>query len=740
MAKKRRPRLGENATRHAQVALHPGRGEPVRHMSLAAIGLGLSWLAVVAVLYVLGPEFPWLLQKLLGIVLVGLLVLVYMVATRHVETAEETMFRLRRGQSADFGRRIRAAAQEPWRVRLPVLGEVRCRTLGAVFVGLLGIGWWLTPLAPVSVRKLTVEDLTFRLTDEIKALIVVMADESVVLPQPPIVPPRARELAERITQQRDSYQWALKATAQGRFEDARALLDVASEKKNVELDRIHLARAINEMYAARFADATHWYQQLLVRRADDPDLLCQAAVAWMQAGEFREAEPLIEHAAEVCQEKFSKDEEAWAPVLHARAVFLLAYAGKFDQAQTAANESRRIWSEARGANHRFVAASLNNQATIYLMQANYSGAQELCLWARDSWTKSLGEANPYVAAALGNLAQLHAANGAYNRARDLLERADQIRKQAVRDQLLPEDHPILALSSNPLTRLAVTLGRYETTEATALQTLQIAPKRLGPEHPLVGAAAETLGALYAAEARHSKAERSYQRALAIYEKAWPEQHPALAAAISDLAELYLAQQRIPRVKEALDRLQAIVEERYGKEDPRTAATLVLRGRFHTAVGELREARADLEKALQLQTAVYGEKHPEIVRTLGYLAALNHGAGTAVYLRGVEEYEKAIAMAEEFFGDEHPEIARLQYGLAELHITAGKFAEARTSLKRALDIQKETLTPFHPELAATYSAYARVLAEGQPAAPRAAAEMRRRAQEVLTLYEQENRLE
>jgi len=735
-----RRKPGESGTKLAPVPLLDGPSSGLHHLPLAAMVLGLVLLVVVVVLYVARPEVHWLLQRPLGLVFVGLFVLVYLLATGHVETPEEVLFRLRRGQSADFGKRLRAAAQEPRRVRLPVAGEVSVRTLGAVLVGVLGAGWWLT-LAPVGIRKLTVEDITFGLTDEIKAVILVMPDETVVLPQPPIVPASVRELAARITEQSDPYQRALKATAEGRFEDARDLLTVAADKKDAELGKITLARAINEMYAAGFPEAARWYEELLLRQPDDTDLLCQAAVARMQAGEFDEAAPLAEHAVEVCREKLPADDEAWAPVLHARAALLVVRGEALEEAHQAAGRSRDIWSEALGADHRFVAASRNNQAAIYLMQDKHSGALELYNWARESWTKNLGETHPYVAASLQNVALLEIASGAYEEARKLLQRALEIRDAAVREAALPANHPILALSYGALARLAVMRGQYETAEPMAFQALQTAEKGLGPEHPLVGAAADTLGALYTAQARYTKAESARLRALAIYEKTWGAEHPVVAGTLAGLADLYLCQKHYPKVEERLDRMQAILEESYGEEDPRTAVVLVLRGRLELARAQPREARPLLGDALKILTESYGEEHPEVARVLGNLAALNSGSTAAAYQRGLDEYEKALAMAEEFLGDEHPEVARLWYGLAKLHYTAGKLPESRTALQRALDIQRTTLPPFHPDLAATYSAFAKVFAEDQgPEAAATAADMRRKAQRVLTLYEQENRPE
>jgi len=745
MAKRRR-KPGESGTKLGHAALKQGPASRTRHLPPAALLLGVVLLVVIAGLYVLRPEVPWLLQLLLGVVFVGLIVLVYVLATVEVETPEELMYRLKRGQSADFGKRLRAAAQKRRHVRLPVVGEVPMRVLGGVLVGLLAAGWWLSPLAPVRIRKLTVEDITFRLTDEIKAAILVKADEDVALLQPPIVPARVRELVARITDESDPYQWALKATAESRFDEARDLLAKAAGEKGAEAERIELARAVNAMYAARFSEAARSYQELLNRRPDDTDLLCQAAIARMQGGEFDQAEPLIGRAAGVCRENLSADDQAWAPVLHARAMLLLVRGDDLGEAHRAAGRSREIWSETLGSDHRFVSASRNNQAAIHLVQAKYSAAHELYNWARESWAENLGPNHPYAAASLGNLAQLEIAAGNYDAARSLLQKAVAIRDTALAELTLPANHPTLALGYIARARLAVRMADYETAERMALQALRIAEETLGSAHPLVGAAADTLGALYTAQARLTRAEPSHLRALAIYEKCFGAEHPAVAGTLAGLARVYLAEQLVPgkelhpKTEEILGRVRAIVEESYGEEHPRMAAVLMLHGRLELARDRLREARAPLEEALAILTESFGERHPDVARTLGYLAALNHSPSPAVYLRGVGEYENAIDMAEQLFSNDHPEVAQLWYGLAKLHVAAGRLPEAQAALKRALEIQRKTLTPFHPELAATYSTYARVLAEGHPPAPQAAEDLRSRAQEVLALYEQENRPE
>jgi len=731
MARRSR-RSGKQGSKRSSSSTHARSSGNLHPWPVAAIALGFVLLAGIAGLYALGLQLHWVLQRALGIVIVALAVVTYLMATRRSETEEEVLVRLRRGQSADFGKRIRESANQPRMVRLPAVGEVGLRTLGAVVVGLMVAGWWLTPLGPVEIRRLSVQDITSQMTDEIKAVVLALADHSVVVAQPPVVPARARELAQRITEESDAYQRGLKATASGRFDDAVELLSTAAETGDVPSEKIGLAQAINAVYAARPADAAARYEELLTSNPTDADLLCQTAVAWMQAGQFAKAEPLVDRAVGICDTGDEELARLLAAALHARAAVLLALSEDLSEAHAAATRSCNLWTEALGEDHPFVATSRNNQAAIYVLQANYSGARELFRWAVEGWTGSLGAGHPHVATGLGNLALVDLAEGAFSRAGNELDRA-----LSLRQTVLPNAHPAIALSYCCQARLALALGQYKSAETAAARAVTLAEKSLGNSHPSIASITAISAAAQAGQARHAKAEASYRLAIDVFQPVFGPRHPCMILALDGLGDVYLARGRVDDVGPLAERMSEIAEETFGKRHPANAPAQVLRGRMELGRGAPGEATPHFEEALDVLRAAFGEQHPDIARVLGYRALSKHSSEPAAYQTVVEEYRTAVAMAEKFYGKEHPEIARLWFGLGQLNLMAHKYPEARAALDRALRIQEKMLTTFHPDLAATYSTYAKLLSKSQPADSRRAAEMRRKADEVRARYEQVN---
>ena len=92
--------------------------------------------------------------------------------------------------------------------------------------------------------------------------------------------------------------------------------------------------------------------------------------------------------------------------------------------------------------------------------------------------KLLGAEHPYIATSLNNLAALYESQGRYEEAEPLYIQALDMRKK-----LLGEEHPDVATSLNNLAGLYSSQGRYEEAEPLYIQALDMYKKLLGDEHP-----------------------------------------------------------------------------------------------------------------------------------------------------------------------------------------------------------------------------------------------------------------
>jgi len=713
---------------------------------------------VVAVIYVeaayffMWDELPAVWQRLLGLAYVILAVLIYALATRPAESTEEMVNRIRRGQHSDFGKQLRKAQEKHTSAKLPVLGETSFRAMGGFGVFVAAACWWLSPLTPVKIREVVIEDLTAPLGDELVAVVLSMLNQGMAIAQPPILPDHVRQIAATIDDDKaNHYQRGLKAIALGKAGGAgaaRKLLAEAMRHDDASPHAIHVARALNEMYAWQFEDAATWYGNAVLATPDDPALLSQAAVAWIQAGRFNKAQSLIERAIEACGAKPPEDQDptALAACLHLQAVLLVCRGKDFVQAELTCLQARTILEKAAKTHHPVEAARLNAQAIVYMLRARYSGAEGLFRRASDAWTEARGSNHPHVATGLYNRAMLCCSLGRYaggrpdddpqepgEGAEELLRRASECQAKG-----LPENHPVTAFGQNSGAVVQLGLGRSADAQVLAEKALAIATNVLGPEHPSAAPFLDTLATVYTQQARYSKAEPYYLRAIAVIEEFWGQSHPYLADVLSHQAQLYVLQKRYEDADAPCQQALDIYRQAFGDEHPGVATALTTRGRLASARGDTHKARADFEEALRIRRKVFGNEHHDIAYNMGDLAALDNSA--RYYDQGVEQYKRAIEMADKLLGLEHPEVAQLVFGLARLHATLNNYAAAKPCIERALTIRQASLVPYHPDLAATLAAYAVVLRKIDPPEPDRADEMDARAEAIRAEHAEADRPE
>lgn len=714
-------------------------GKPARSQiwTAAAVLSGVVLLLLLAASYLLFPhELPAMRQRLLGLACAVLAVLVYVFAT-HQPEPDDLMQRLQRGQHVDFGRQLRAARKRRRTVKLPLVGETRVRAITGTAIFVAVVAWWLTPWAPVTVKVEEIKDLAVPLGQDLLAVVLVLPDADLATVHPPVIPPRLREMAKRIPDDAGPYQLGLKALVQSRFDDARASFKAALKVPGTETAKIHMVRGQTELYACQFAAAVKWYRNALEQKPDDPVILGQAAVAWMQAGNYEKAAPLAARALEICREQGPTKDASLAAGLHVQAAIHTVRSEQFDEAEKLNSAAQDIWDEALGKRHssapgslnNSVAASLNNKAVLYQLRANYHTARAVNILAYNAWAENLPAGHPYLAASRGNLAMLEYAEGRYAEARRLL---DEVNKTLPNS--LPSYHPAIAIALSQTALLQ--LAQAETKEGLprAQKALTAIADRLGADHPSLLATLNTVAGFHASVAHYRKADHFQLRAVDTSARVLGPEHPYLATSLNRLATIYLVLKPLDQAEERGTLALAISQKAFGDKHPAVARDLRLLGMVEFRKNDpQKNPRTFLTQALEIEQKTLDKKHPEIALTLGALAALDTSPRT-YKTSGVKRFEQAIRMDEELLGKNHPQVARLLFGLARLHHQRANEVEAEKALKRCLAIREKVLVSFHPELAATLELYAEVLRGINPSAnAKKADEMEARAKRILAKH-------
>jgi tetratricopeptide (TPR) repeat protein len=690
------------------------------------------------------------IQMLLAVGFVALAMLTFLSASRPKDLSPEVLERLRHVQHGDFAQQFRMLrAQQHRKIKIPGVGRISLRSLGGTAVLLVSGAWWMSPWAPVLAERPVIEDPTGRLGEELTAVMLVLFDDHVAVAQPPILPPDLRKLAGRVRDDAKPYQLGLRAMVRGDFAESRQRLGEAIEEENEKekADKapppdpsikplLYVTVAQVEMYAGRFAEAAAAYDKAIKLSPSRPQLWCELAAARIQAGQFDLAKPALDKAARLCRDNRDTTQREAAACEHLRSLVAVARCKDFDDAVKQIEDARGNCKMAVGEDGLLVAANLNNQAVLYALRANYTGAQELLTLAQRIVAGANGQYDVHALAIQASLAAILLTRAKYDEARSLLENAE-----ATLPATLPDDHPGRLALLNLRAMLDEALGRYDEAQKVAEQALVICEKNLGVEHPAAAPIVDGLAVIQADRGRYALGYQSSFRAVTLVKKLWGPDHPFLATDLRHQAELCILKQNYTEGETVAQQAQAVCERSFGKRHPSLAGVLCTRARLAILQDRMRDARRPLGRARDIWEGAYRE-HPDLAMVMGDLATLDRSE--ADLPEGVAQYQRAIDMLERLVGPEHPKIARLLCGQAALRVLQEKYDEAAACLERALTIQEKlqdaVLGKNHPDLAATLELYATVLTKTTPPNAARAAEMTTRAKDILARHEEEDRVE
>ena len=704
-----------------------------------------SWVSLLAILVLLGylagtyflfgPIQPAIIQRLLGLGCAFVILGAYWVLTRRKGASDEYLYRARFAQRSDFGKQQLQAwkSKQPRIVTLPWVGEVSVRLLVGLLLFTLTVVWWLTPLALVRVKESRVDDLTVSLGEEIAASALIVPGGRIALVGPPMVPPRAQELARLIKEDATAYQQGLKAIVERRHGEARTALITALRDGKPAAIQVQLARAQNEMFAGLSADAAKLYEGVLQQKPDNVMVLIQAAIAWLHAGVAENAEPLVARAIKSCRGNSAEKKREMAYCLHVQAILRILRGKQFSEAESSCAQSRELLEDSSEPSVSLLAASLNNEAVLYLLQGKYPGAINRFEEARYNWKKAFGPLYPLVAANLSNQAGLYLILGDYSKAEEALAKAENIC-----NEFLSKNHSMRGHLQVGRSLLYEALGQYNEAQSRARNAQTIMEKALGSTHPANVPVLDALSLAYADRAEFAKASVCVQQATDIARRVWGPQHPFYGWAVVLRARLNVLQNRSTEANAACRQAFDILRQSLSKEHPEIATVLAVWGRSEILQQRSGDARTHLEKALKIREETFGKEHPSIASTLGDLASLDNSPRT--FSKGEARFKQAIAMCESLLGRMHPLLARLLRGRAILFTEEGKYTEAAADLDQALAIQEKTLTPFHPDLAATLDAYAALLRATTPPNTKRADKMESRAKSIREKHEEADKVE
>jgi CHAT domain-containing protein/tetratricopeptide (TPR) repeat protein len=236
-------------------------------------------------------------------------------------------------------------------------------------------------------------------------------------------------------------------------------------------------------------------------------------------------------------------------------------------------------------------------------------------------------------------------------------------------------------------------GKNAEALAVAQQMLVISERLNGAEHAItandIGMVAEILAAL----GRGTEAEEHLKRSIAILEKSGtPLDTHFLPPKLLSLGRLYDQQGRHADAEALYSRAIAIEEKGQSKDGERTGVLLDALGRNYMRRGLYPQAEAALKRSVEITEKRSGKDSIQTAIALNSLANLYREQGRytdaeAVMLRSLALIGKGGSLLSGLLGTSplaNTLIGAMYSNLAEIYQAQGRYAEAESTLKKALD--------------------------------------------------------
>ncbi|GAC1701243.1 MAG: hypothetical protein PVS3B3_28650 [Ktedonobacteraceae bacterium] len=356
-------------------------------------------------------------------------------------------------------------------------------------------------------------------------------------------------------------------------------------------------------------------------------------------------------------------------------------------------EQQRLWAERaiRAINKAFPEVELKTWAQCQRCLPHAQIAAE--------YVTEYEFAFPGAARLLNQAANYLSTHAQYVQAETLLKQA-----LAIREQVLPTNHPDIASTKSDLGLLYLTQGKYQQAEPLLEHALAICDQALGREYPDTAASLNNLALLYYAQGKYALAGNLYRQALHIRERVLEPEHPDIAQSLNNLAEFHTMQGEYKQAEDLYLRAQETQERVLGPEHLDVARTLNNRALLYRSKGEYQKAEKFYTQALSIQEQRLGSRHPDVAQTLNNIARLYRAQGA--YMKAEPFYQCALDIREEVFGPVHPHVAQSLYGLTKLYNSQWKYHRAEKLGVRVLEIQVQCLGNEHLDVAYTLGVVAK----------------------------------
>lgn len=454
---------------------------------------------------------------------------------------------------------------------------------------------------------------------------------------------------------------------------------------------------------------------------------------WL-SGDYQSALTLLEEMLILNRQVLAEDDSGIASILNAKGLMLRSL-WDYRKAESCYREALALQQHALGERDPATLLTMHNLGKLLHGMGRYKDAERLFEKVLAGRISALGQSDPAIIGSWDALGQLSQVRGDYDRAEKQYRRALKIAESAPPNnpglvlnvksnlaalhlamaryaeaeelfrellesnrKLFGEQHDSYAMALSDLGRFHLETGDYPVAERLFRETLEIERRVFGNDHPKIAASLNALAEVHRRAGQYSKAEPLHQDALKRRRSTLGEQHPDYAQSLHNLALLYGDIGDFGKIIELEPVAIAVIRQNFGDNHPDLILSLTNLASAYEANEQYEAAEQNLFEALAICRDTLGESHPQAVITLNNLAALYRR--TSHWAKAEAIYGHALCVFEKRPRADRLLFSYLANNLGEIYIAMARHEEAERLLCQALDIRRQALGEYHPNLANT----------------------------------------
>ncbi|CAF1321726.1 unnamed protein product [Adineta steineri] len=271
---------------------------------------------------------------------------------------------------------------------------------------------------------------------------------------------------------------------------------------------------------------------------------------------------------------------------------------------------------------------------------------------------------------------------------------------AIRQQLLPSNHPALGDSYNRIGIVYDSIGDYQKSLSYYEKARTIRQQSLPSNHPDLGASYNNIGSVYYNMSDYPKALSYYETARIIRQQSLPSNHPDLASSYNNIGNTYDNMGDHAKAFSSYEKALAIQQQSLPSNHPNSASSYSNIGIAYKNIGDYPKALLSHEKALTIRQRSLPSNHPDLGASYNNIGIVYRNMGD--YPKALSYYEKALAILQQSLPFNHPELGDSYNNIGMVFCIMHDYSKALSYCEKALEIQQQSLSSNHPDLGDSYN--------------------------------------